>query len=272
MAWRIFSRERSSGRSDVVEKVRAEATLLVAGAASSTGNGGETKGSGAGCVSRATKTGGGGGVVVSGGSSAISGGTATTGGNGCAQLRLTLGGGGAAALGRGVIVRGRTAGGGCVPGGTPSASRKRRTRSSSVKGAARCTGSLGGEGRGGCSASLEPCLVSHLKTSASPARTRKMTVSFMGQKLCHPEPAAAQRGTSPKVPTLPSHNSRADRAHVRSLAVCAARDDKAACAIHHSSFRHSTIVRAFPSKASPLCQWLRAWSCRPGRFSSARNP
>jgi len=83
---------------------------------------------------------------------------------------------------------------------------------------------------------------------------------------------AARRGTSPKVPTLPSHDSRANRAHVRSLAVCAARDDKAACAIHHSSFRHSTIVRAFPSKASPLCQWLRAWSCRPARFSSARNP
>src|ERR1044071_904526 len=127
MAWRIFSRERSSGRSDTVERARAEETGLITGAASATGRAGGTTGPGAGCASCRTKTGGG--TVVRGGSSAISGGVVTTGGNGCAQLRLTLGGGGAAFRGRGVIVRGRTAGGGCVPGGTPRASRKRRTRS-----------------------------------------------------------------------------------------------------------------------------------------------
>ena len=108
-------------------------------------------------------------------------GSVATGGSGCAQLRLIFGSGGGGAevmTGRGVKVRGRTGGGGCVPAGTPRASRKRRTLSSSLTGGARRGASLGGSG-GGVSALSDPLLVSHLKRSASPARTKKMMVSFI---------------------------------------------------------------------------------------------
>jgi hypothetical protein len=102
----------------------------------------------------------------------------TSGGNGCTQLRLSFFGGGLAADGRGVMVRGRTGGGGWEPDGTPRASRKRRTLSSSLSGGARRIGSLGEAGGLGF---FSPALwVSHLKITAMPARTRKITVSFTG--------------------------------------------------------------------------------------------
>jgi len=108
-------------------------------------------------------------------------GVVTSGGNGCAQLRLIFFGGapapGGDAVGRGTMVRGRTGGGGCEPDGTPSASRKRLTLSSSLSGGARRIGSLGAGGLGFC-ASPDPWFVSHLKIIARPARTRNMTVSF----------------------------------------------------------------------------------------------
>ena len=116
-----------------------------------------------------------------GGGNGVSFGVVTTGGKGCAQLLFAFRGGFpwvGVATGRGAAERGRTGGGGCVPEGTPSASRKRRTRSSSVGGGARRMGSFGGEA-GGLSSSPELLLVSHLKTSASAARTKKMTVSFI---------------------------------------------------------------------------------------------
>ena len=140
-------------------------------------------------------TGGGGATVMGGATSATTGskevvvggggprslGVVTRGGNGCTQLRFALGlcAGGVTGV---TTRRGRTGGGGRVPGGAPSASRKRRIRSSSL-----CAGGRGGgacslgEGGSGFSESPEPWLVSHLKISASPARTRKMSVSFIGE-------------------------------------------------------------------------------------------
>ncbi len=121
--------------------------------------------------------------VVVGGGGPRSLGVVTRGGNGCTQLRFALGlcAGGATGV---TTRRGRTGGGGRVPGGAPSASRKRRIRSSSL-----CAGGRGGgacslgEGGSGFSASPEAWLVSHLKTSASPPRTRKMSVSFIGASV-----------------------------------------------------------------------------------------
>ena len=73
IAWRIFSRERSSGRNDVIGRARAAAALEVRGrAATDLGNGGGVAASGAGCAST-TKTGSGGGAVVKGGSDMSSG-------------------------------------------------------------------------------------------------------------------------------------------------------------------------------------------------------
>ena len=78
-----------------------------------------------------------------------------------------------------------------------------------------------GEGGSGFSASPEAWLVSHLKISASPPRTRKMSVSFIAAM----------------------------------------------------SSAHSSIVRiTFPSTVFPWRQSLPASSCRPARFSFARNP
>lgn len=142
------------------------------------GGGGEVAGSGGGGTA-ATGTGGATSKTTG------SGGVVVRGGNGCVQLGFTFGGG---VRGAGVTTRrrsaarGRTGGGGCVPGGAPSASRKRRIRSASLSSGGRCGGdcdrSSGGDDSG-FSASSEACRVSHLKMSAIPARTRKMSVSFI---------------------------------------------------------------------------------------------
>lgn len=113
----------------------------------------------------------------------MSAGLVTSGGKGWTQLRLTFGAGASATAGRGVILRERTGGGGCVPGGTPSASRKRRTRSCSDNGGVSLPDSLGGGGGGGCSADSPPDLVSHLKIVTSPTSTRRMTVSFIWEMM-----------------------------------------------------------------------------------------
>jgi len=213
MAWRICSRERRIGPNELPGKARASFGFAIGrledeGRLTSAGGGDGKAATGAAGIS--TKTGSG----TTGGGRTSSG-VVTSGGKGCAQLRLIFFGGGPPATGRGVIVRGRTSGGGGEPVGTPSASRKRLTLSSSLSGGARWIGLLG-EGGLGFLASPEPWL-SHLKITAIPARTRKMTVSFI---------------------------SKSD----------------------------SEFVRRLPLAASQSRRWLRAWSCRPARFSFARNP
>lgn len=182
MACRICARERRIGLNEVAGRARAglgfgSGRLEDNGTTASAGSGGGVAATGAGATS-STKTGSG------KGGGETSSGVVTSGGNGCTQLRLIFFGGGPA-TGRGEIVRGRTGGGGCEPKGIPSASRKRRTLSSSLSGGARRIGSRG-EGGLGFLASPEPWL-NHLKISARPARTRNMTVSFTcnveGQKL-----------------------------------------------------------------------------------------
>jgi hypothetical protein len=144
------------------------------------GAGGKMTGSGGAMVmGGATSTAAGSKEVVVGGGGPRSWGVVTRGGKGCTQLRFAFGlwAGGVAGV---TTRRVRTGGGGRVPGGAPSASRKRRIRSSSL-----CAGGRGrgvcslGEGGAGFSESSEACRVSHLKISASAPRTRKMSVSFM---------------------------------------------------------------------------------------------
>ena len=115
----------------------------------------------------AATTGSSGGVPRDGG--ARSAGVVTKGGKGCTQPRLVLGlwAGGVAGV---TARRWRTGGGGRVPGGAPSASRKRRIRSSSL-----CAGGRGGacslgEGGSGFSESSETCRVSHLKNKREPGK------------------------------------------------------------------------------------------------------
>ena len=128
--------------------------------------------------------------VVVGGGGPKSLGVVTSGGKGCTQLRFALGLWAGAAAGV-TTRRGRIGGGGRVPGGAPSASRKRRIRSSSLCGGWRGGGACSlGKGGSGFAESPDPWLVSHLKISASPARARKMSVSFMG---CAVTPTGAQR-------------------------------------------------------------------------------
>jgi hypothetical protein len=143
------------------------------------GTGGKMIGCGGATVmDGATSTAAGSKEVGVGGGGPRSLGVETRGGNGCTQLRFALGlcAGGATGV---TTRRGRTGGGGRVPGGAPSASRKRRIRSSSLCGGGRGGVPSLGEGGSGFSASPEAFLVSHLKISASPARTRKMSVSFI---------------------------------------------------------------------------------------------
>ncbi len=130
-----------------------------------------------------TKTGSGRGATTGGGG----GGVVTSGGKGCTAVRLTFGrcarGGGGAA--RTMTWRGRMGGGGWVPAGIPSASRKRRTRSSSLSGVWRKGGDLCSFGRGAGGVDFPESSgfwrVNNFSSNARPARTRKMTVSFISR-------------------------------------------------------------------------------------------
>jgi hypothetical protein len=178
IAWRMLPGLRSNAPNDPVGRVRDFSALLVVLTAGTEVAGAATEGVRIGSAGSTVATGGGATSTTTG-----SGGVVVRGGNGCTKLRRTLGGrcGGAAGetAGCGATDRRRIGGGGCVPGGAPSASRKRRTRSSSLcAGGRREGGSLGG-GASGFSGSPAAWLLSHLKTSATPARARKISVSFI---------------------------------------------------------------------------------------------
>jgi len=175
IAWRMLPRSRSNAPNDWGGTARSGAVARGFGGSAdgATICGGGAAGMGGGTTGSRR------GVRRDGGAS--SAGVVTRGGRGCTQPRLVLGfwAGGVAGV---TAPRWRTGGGGRVPGGAPSASRKRRIRSSSL-----CAGGRGGacslgEGGSGFSESSETCRVSHLKISASPARTRKMSVSFIATR------------------------------------------------------------------------------------------
>ncbi len=183
----MLPRPRSTVPNDVAGSVRdgpaARPAMARTGGSSVNTGAGKSGGRGASTITGSAITGGGEG----------SSGTVASGGNGWAQPRRSRRGvvalrrvtSGDAAAGLGTKVSSRravTGGGGFVPGGAPSASRKRRTRSSSLCGGWRRTGVVPGlfalGGGSGFSVPFEAWLVSHLKTSASPAKTRKIIVSF----------------------------------------------------------------------------------------------
>ena len=180
IAWRTLPRLRSNAPNDWGGTARSGALArgIGSGGDGVTICGGDAAGMG-GTTTDSSR-----GVPRAGGARSV--GVVTKGGKGCAQPRLVLG------LWAGGLVgvtdrRWRTGGGGRVPGGAPSASRKRRIRSSSL-----CAGGRGGacslgDGGSGFSESSETCRVSHLKIRTSPPRTRKMSVSFMAILLSRAE-------------------------------------------------------------------------------------
>ena len=175
-------------------------------------------GGGATVMDGATSTAAGSKEVVVGGGGPRSLGVVTRGGNGCTQLRFAFGlcSGGATGV---TTRRGRTGGGGRVPGGAPSASRKRRIRSSSL-----CAGGRGGAcslGEGGSGFSASP---------GSVAR----------------EPLKDER----------------ERAE----------DEEDERVVHDPFIEDRESRITFLSTVSPWHQSIPASSCRPARFSFARNP
>jgi hypothetical protein len=178
IACRMLPGLRSNAPNDPVGRVRDFSALLVVFTSGTEAAGTARGGVKVESCGSAVATGGGATSITTG-----SGGVVVRGGNGCTKLRRTLGGrcgcGTGETAGRGATERWRIGGGGCVPGGAPSASRKRRTRSSSLcAGGRREAGSLGG-GASGFSGSPAAWLLSHLKTSATPAKARKISVSFI---------------------------------------------------------------------------------------------